>query len=250
MRIRHAILVFAAFALLGGVPAAAEDGCAACHGDPGFQVTHPKHYRYFQNWTGSVHDAAGVSCSACHGGSPDAKDKETAHRGILPAGAPESPLYYRNIPETCGSCHGEVREHFVKSKHYQRLMSAGKGPHCAACHGSMNSKSQFTRIVAEQCASCHNAKTGNHPDVVAVADRILRDQAFIDGYWKGLRMYYARTGERGPVAGIEPQIDALSKAWHEFDFKTLEPLARDLSIRLKVLYNQTLEERRKKDKKE
>ncbi|MBI4403697.1 MAG: hypothetical protein HY537_06035, partial [Deltaproteobacteria bacterium] len=87
------------------VPAFASNGCVDCHKDEKFKVQNKLLYDYYKNWENSPHEIANVSCVDCHGGNTKTHDKVEAHLGLLPQSDPKSPVYYKNIPATCGRCH-------------------------------------------------------------------------------------------------------------------------------------------------
>jgi cytochrome b subunit of formate dehydrogenase len=160
-------------------------GCDACHGDvhatmpvnlPAFRTAVPEtcggcHAEEAQQYVESVHGkaiAAGkfdsASCTDCHG----------EHTNIPPRD-PESLVNVRNLRETCGSCHNDVR----LARRYQlpldRITSFDESFHglaakagsqsvanCASCHGihnilpSSDPKSTInTRNLPETCGKCH-----------------------------------------------------------------------------------------------
>src|SRR3972149_10581532 len=63
----------------------------------------------FSDYTGSVHERNGIRCEACHGGDPMSADKTTAHTGVFRSSNPRSSIYFKNLPQMCGNCHGEER---------------------------------------------------------------------------------------------------------------------------------------------
>jgi len=105
------------------------------------------------SWSTDVHAMAGVNCSDCH----------------QPGGA----AWSDTVPmATCGSCHGDEQEGFLRGKHGMRL-AAGMPPmtpgiarrpmkaeaahrslDCTSCHGAHDFD---TRVAAYQsCVGCHD----------------------------------------------------------------------------------------------
>ena len=78
------------------------------------------------SWTGSIHQKSGVTCDKCHGGNPQAAEEKEAHQGVLPSGNPQSTVYFKNVPATCGKCHGAQFYKFTQSVHYRMLESTGR----------------------------------------------------------------------------------------------------------------------------
>jgi len=217
-------------------PAAPAESCIECHKDEKFRVQNKKIYDYYQEWKGSAHDLAGLSCTACHNGDPTKAGKEAAHAGIVPQSDPASPFHYKNIPKTCGGCHQPVLARFAKSRHFAQLESTGRGPNCITCHGALNSKVYSTTIVERACSNCHNAKTKNHPEVIAQAQEILGRLNHANGYRKGLKFYYKSIKKPEAMVKVDKAYTDTINFWHEFDFKKLKPRSQDLLTELKSLY--------------
>jgi len=136
------------------------NSCIGCHKDlpAGSYAGHK-----FSDYTGSVHDKNNVRCEACHGGDPVSADKTAAHKGVLRSGDPGSPVYFRNLPQTCGKCHGKELVNFSRSRHYAELKTSGRGPSCVTCHGSMVTFILTSGQITEFCTICHNNKRGILP---------------------------------------------------------------------------------------
>ena len=108
-------------------PLAAQDSCVACHKT--LHQTAALHHN-FKDWESSAHGKAAVACSACHGGNPNAPAREAAHAGMLAASNDKSPVYFTNIPQTCGNCHTAELNAFKISLHFKELERTGRGPNC------------------------------------------------------------------------------------------------------------------------
>jgi len=165
-----AMLSLALALLVPAGPAAAsekENSCKDCHRNPDFLVTNKLLYDYYQEWSRSVHAANGMSCDDCHGGNSEATEKDEAHGEGVRASDPTSGVYYKNIPDTCGSCHEAILEGFVTSNHFEHVekrKNDEQGPTCVTCHGAIDSEVLNVNTVADACARCHNPETDNHPD--------------------------------------------------------------------------------------
>src|SRR3990172_4829477 len=127
----------------------------------------------FSDYTGSVHERNGVRCEACHGGDPVHADKMTSHKGVLRSPDPKSSIYFRNLPQTCGKCHGEELVNFSRSRHYAELKTSGRGPSCVTCHGSMGTFILTSDRIREFCTVCHNNQRGILPNVPKEVANVL-----------------------------------------------------------------------------
>jgi hypothetical protein len=135
--------------------------CTACHANEemveqcGLQRTHSA-VEYSQ----SVHGLAIMSenfdaavCTSCHG-----------HHEIRPMNDREAPIYWTNVPETCGQCHGEVYEQYTESSHWTAAVRGNKNaPVCTDCHGEHQIRASEDpaspvnplRVSAVTCERCH-----------------------------------------------------------------------------------------------
>ena len=248
-KINNFLILVAVLSVSGAFPwapaasaAAPGESCIECHKDEKFRVQNKKIYDYYQEWKGSAHDLAGLSCTACHNGDPAKSVKEEAHAGIVPQSDPASPFFYKNIPKTCGGCHLPVLERFAKSRHFDQLKITGRGPNCITCHGALNSKVYSTTIVERACANCHNAKTKNHPEVIAQAVEILGRLNHANGYRKGLKFYYKSIKKPEAMGKVDKAYTDTINFWHEFDFKKLGPRSQELLAEIKKLYREAHKE--------
>ncbi len=169
-----ALLLFGLFALC--VAAVADKGgqtdnsCVQCH----FRLPINSFIgAESHSWTVSTHQKNGVTCDKCHGGNPQAAEEMEAHQGVLPAGNPQSPVYFKNVPAMCGKCHGAQFYKFTQSVHYTMLESTGKGPECVTCHGSMVTHVLKPDNVAALCEQCHNERMGIYPHIPQKAKAVL-----------------------------------------------------------------------------
>jgi hypothetical protein len=168
------LLLFGLFIL--SVAAAADreeeagNSCVQCHSrPPGNSFVGARSH----SWTGSIHQKNGVTCDKCHGGNPHAAGEKEAHEGVLPSSNPKSTVYFKNVPATCGKCHGAQFYKFTQSVHYKMLESTGKGPECVTCHGSMVTKVVTPNNVATLCEQCHNKRMGILPYIPQEAKAVL-----------------------------------------------------------------------------
>jgi len=133
---------------------ALNNSCISCHEN----VTAKKASDNYQRWSDSVHSIYFVTCDACHGGNPNINSEAEAHSSMKNVTDPQSPIYFKNIPETCGKCHTTELEHFKNTMHYERLRSESRASSCATCHQPHSFKVLKASELAPLCSVCHNAK--------------------------------------------------------------------------------------------
>jgi len=99
-----------------------------------------------------------ATCTDCHG----------AH-GILRASDPQSSVFPKNVPSTCGRCHADDEkmdrhglpsdqvEKYSQSIHAQTLFEKGdlSSPTCATCHGNHGAAPPGFVKVGQVCGKCH-----------------------------------------------------------------------------------------------
>lgn len=144
---------------------AAENTCVTCHqGIEGKGGTEHS----FNEWSLSPHAKSKVSCAACHKGNPSGKTAQEAHAGLLPSTDVKSPVYFTQIPATCGACHQAEFKAFKKSAHYKELQKSGRGPNCVTCHGSMANHVLAPRELEMTCTLCHRRPTQAYATLIAL----------------------------------------------------------------------------------
>ncbi len=213
------------------------ESCIECHKNPAFRVQHPNLYRYYTDWLESRHKKAGVKCSNCHGGNPSAADKHEAHKGGLLPSDSNSKVYYKNLPTTCGQCHQRIYDNFVQSKHYKALLKDEVAPHCATCHGSINSKAYFTSIISATCENCHNGRNPDLPKVSNQAEKVLHRLNMSKGYLGWTDLYFIHKQRPAEAEGLKQQYQTCSNAWHRFQLNECETIAVDLLSKLRTIYD-------------
>lgn len=195
--------------------AAAANTCVECHeGLAGPGGIADRHKGFFE----SAHFRAGILCDACHSGDPDATDKAAAHAGVLPAADPQSTVYFKNVPRTCGRCHTGQLAAFTQSRHFRALSATGRGPNCVTCHGSMALRILKWNEVRAFCSTCHNERMGIRPDkpIEAEATLQLMDAAQTIVTWAD-QAAPGPEGTTGPLAKAHLDLDMARTAWHTFD---------------------------------
>jgi predicted CXXCH cytochrome family protein len=147
--------------------------CSRCHSD----IDYMKRFNprlptdQFSLYKTSVHgkrlyengDTRVAACTDCHG----------AH-GILPASDSRSRVYYRNVPNTCKTCHSSAEymapysekgtpfptdqfDEYVRSVHGMLALEKGdqSAPVCNDCHGSHGATPPALVSVSAACGECH-----------------------------------------------------------------------------------------------
>ncbi len=182
--IRPCIILIIVIGSLGaGVTAAwSANSCVDCHKQAETLQTLPSWYQdQYLHWYGSIHGQKGVTCEKCHGGDSSQMDKKLAHQGVVPASDSKSPVYYTNVPETCGACHKKVYQQFVQSRHYKNLKSDRLAPTCTTCHGlQMDIGAVMPLQLAGRCPICHNPQKGVKPEVAELARKTLEEVTLTD----------------------------------------------------------------------
>jgi len=164
-----------------------------------------------------------VSCSDCHGGHPEADNPDQAHRGILSSTKSESPLYFTNIPDTCGKCHTGVLQQFKKSAHYHELKKSGKGPNCLTCHGSMATWVLKPDQMEQTCSVCHRKPVQAQAALMSL--RLARSSI-------------EKVEDSNPGAKNDPkfldlkkELGAAEQMWHSFNMSDVLESSRKLTKR-------------------
>jgi hypothetical protein len=173
------------------------------------------------SWEGSIHQEHGVTCDKCHGGDPEAKTEREAHIGVFSSSNPDSTVYYKNIPKTCGKCHGAEYYKFTQSFHYKKLETTGQGPNCVTCHGSMVTTVLQPDDIANVCERCHNSRIGIFPYVPEKAKAVLlllqENKALISADKK----LYTSKGDRKLIDAAQGNISSARLEWHTFDLDAI-----------------------------
>lgn len=122
--------------------------CLTCHKDVPFKHTfHPQLAQAVV-----AHQEPDVSCKDCHG----------THDIVSPK-VSGSKFHESMVAESCGECHGDVKDHFVESSHGKAFGSNLKGaPNCLTCHRhdiagiDATHDTLFHKISQEKlCLACH-----------------------------------------------------------------------------------------------
>lgn len=185
----------------------------------------------FQQWSDSGHSSYYVTCDACHGGNPDINTISGAHSSMKNITDPESPIYFKNIPETCGECHTEELEHFRNTMHYQRLRAESRAPSCVNCHQPHSFKVLKSSELTPLCSVCHNTKdqisTANVPKDAKLAleranelaeDIRVTRNSISEAKAKGKDVISAQS-ELDKAISVMKDVPAL---WHSFNLRDFD----------------------------
>lgn len=202
-----------------------ENSCVDCHKKPDIISTLPKwQQEIFGEWSDSTHSIKGVTCEKCHGGDPNETKKEQAHKGVKDSSDPGSPIYYKNIPATCGSCHVEVYNEFKKSWMFHNLELGKLAPTCATCMGSHEVAVLDAITVTEKCSLCHNKIMGVRPEIPGEAKRLLILQEQVRGELLKAQKNIKTAKEMGKdvtkaemaFQEAKSRMDKSGAEWHKF----------------------------------
>jgi hypothetical protein len=142
-----------------------------------------------------------------------------------------SPIYFKNIPETCGKCHAEEMEHFKDTMHFQRLKAESSAPSCITCHKTHSFKVLKASELLPLCSVCHNQK--NNIAIASVpldAKKALEKQAeFQDELLKAkISLAEAKasgkdvTSEQIDLDKAQAVMDNIPSLWHQFNLKDFD----------------------------
>jgi hypothetical protein len=207
-----------------------ENACVQCHARlPGGSFVSVKSH----DWKGSMHQRHGVTCDKCHGGNPLSSDQKEAHEGVLGSNDPLSPVYYKNIPSTCGKCHSAEVYKFTQSFHYKRLESTGRGPDCVTCHGSMVTTVLTPDNIASVCERCHNDRMGIFPYIPQKAKAVLlllRESGALLDAESRVHHTGGSTADAGYLRDARSSLRSARLEWHRFDLDII-------TARLQEMFN-------------
>ena len=139
--------------------------CGTCHASE----TLAKKYglqNVYATYMDSIHGYAvskegllvAANCMSCHGS-----------HNILSHNDPKSATARANIPNTCGACHGGVKDDYLNGVH-GKLVAAGnqKAPVCTDCHTAhailQPTEASFRMQSTPICGSCHKDQLATYRD--------------------------------------------------------------------------------------
>jgi hypothetical protein len=164
------------------------------------------------------------------GGNPKEGSKELAHKGIKPASDPESKVYYKNIPFTCGACHQKQLQNFETSVHFKNLEGNSLAPDCRTCHGSMGIIKVEPIKISEKCQLCHNPQVGAPLYIPEKAKKLFLLQEQIKGEIRRAQEAVDKAKHAGKdvteaetsIAESQKIMGKSAEVWHKFDLKNFE----------------------------
>jgi hypothetical protein len=166
----------------------------------------------------------GNSCVSCHSGLPGSSFVGAKSHSWLGSSDPKSPVYFKNIPSTCGKCHGAEFYKFSQSLHYRRLEAAGRGPECVTCHGSMVTSILTPDTIAAVCEQCHNARMGIFPYIPQKAKAVLlllKESEALLGMKEQLSHSAAGSAKARALQDARSSLHSAVLDWHKFDLDTI-----------------------------
>jgi cytochrome b subunit of formate dehydrogenase len=154
--------------------------CMTCHSTA--PMKHPFHPQLAQAI--ASHQEPDISCKDCHG----------THDIVSPK-VPGSKFNESNIVESCGECHGDVKENFLASSHGKAFAAGVKGaPNCLLCHrnnivGTTEKPDSLATKTAQVklCLSCHldnpdvKARTAPTAGFIAAYEQSVHGKALLGG---------------------------------------------------------------------
>ncbi len=201
-----------------------DNSCVSCHSKLPTDTFVGSEYL---DWKSSIHQEHDVTCDLCHGGLPNAMEKDLAHKGVYKSGDPQSTVYYKNVPATCGGCHEDVYQEFIQSNHYRKLEKTGSGPTCGTCHGSRATWIVTPQNIKTICSNCHNKRKGievKAPDEARVLLMALNQSVSLDDLLSELTR---ESGNEQIAEGLNlarSRVDRSRIVWHSFDLDTVAQL--------------------------
>lgn len=200
--------------------------CVACHRNVPILVGHS-----FADWENSSHARSGISCQHCHGGDASQPTVEPAHQNVRSSRDLQSPLYFTQIPKTCGTCHSAELELFRQSIHFAKLQETGQGPNCITCHGAMATVILKPVELEATCSACHNPRLGILPDEPLKARFVLalmlqaQEHLHLTGKLIELRKPQIDTAPaEALLAQAREAMKQVNQAWHTFRAERVEAL--------------------------
>jgi hypothetical protein len=171
-----------------------------------------------------------------------------AHQGVLPPTEPQSRLYFKNQPKTCGRCHADKLEQFRASRHYAALMEDRAAPTCTTCHPAMSQRPLYRNIVQNACRTCHGE--GNEAELPLVAEQAenaLHNLNIAKGLLGWSAIHYEALGWPGDSQSemevLAADYDRIVSKIHRFDLARTDAESGEIMRRLQRIFNEAKEGR-------
>jgi cytochrome b subunit of formate dehydrogenase len=136
--------------------------CGKCHSDPALVKSHMisvmnpsvSYLKSIHSQTILSGNLKAATCTKCHG-----------THDLLRSDDPNSKVYRKNIPTTCGTCHPKPLQDYLGGIHGKAMEHGIKdAPTCIDCHGehdieapsSPTSKVNKHQVVKQTCVRCHD----------------------------------------------------------------------------------------------
>jgi hypothetical protein len=185
----------------------------------------------FQQWSDSTHSKYYITCDVCHGGNPYSINETGAHESMKRKNDTDSPIYFKNIPDTCGKCHAEEMHHFKNTMHYQRLKAESRAPSCITCHKPHTFKVLKASEIISLCSVCHNPRdqiaTASVP--IDAKNALEKQKEFQDELLNAKQSIAADKAARKDVTNAQIDLDkaqavmdAIPSLWHQFNLKDFD----------------------------
>lgn len=139
--------------------------CGSCHSSEAMAKRYGLQNVY-SHYMDSIHGYAvskegllvAANCTSCHGS-----------HGILSHKDPKSTTSRANIPETCGTCHGGVKDEYFDGVHGKAVANGSmKAPVCTDCHTAhailQPTEAAFRMQSTPICGSCHKDQLATYRD--------------------------------------------------------------------------------------
>jgi Cytochrome c554 and c-prime len=215
------------------------NNCVTCHAGIKEPVGTSAH---FYEWRNSRHANQAVGCEKCHGGNPNTDSYKLAHEGVLSPTFTQSTLHPKNLAQTCSTCHQEIANAFVKSRHSQVLQESGNGPSCTNCHRHMaSSVTNWPPDTSMLCAQCHkpNGSGAKFMNVPTQAGETIAAFTRSDGVLEWARYLLAECKKQKVLLPLETkkirQLEIVNKQakvqWHEFNLTASRRTVDDVFLR-------------------
>lgn len=234
--------VIAASLLIPAHAWSATNTCIECHQDSSFYAQYPKLHEYYQQWLASTHRQAGLGCEDCHGGDSSAVSRKKAHAGIYPMNNKSSMLHYKAQPNTCGQCHKDQQQRYLRSKHYAALMDERAAPTCTTCHPAMSRRPELRNIVLDACRTCHNEDNPDKLPLIAdQAENVFKQLNIASGMLGWTRIHFEShdwpDDSKERVLQLESHYQTIVDKVHEFDLQQTQDSATAILVELQEIFD-------------